>query len=198
MAGILQPRCMIRRIEAGSLEDRHLQAAGPQVPRHPIWRCMIAMDRSSPSYKGLRPASNRASAAARASSRKTDTRHEQRLRSALWRAGCRFRKNMRELPGTPDIVFTKAKLVIFCDGDFWHGRDWEQRKTRLQSGSNPGYWVKKIGRNMERDREITKLLETSGWKVLRFWESDILRDPQAVASQVIHMLSLRDHLHSRD
>jgi len=101
---------------------------------------------------------------------------------------------MRELPGTPDIVFTKAKLIIFCDGDFWHGRDWEKRKTKLQSGSNPGYWVKKIGRNMERDREITKLLEASGWTVLRFWESDILRDSQTVASQVIHVLSLRDHL----
>lgn len=79
--------------------------------------------RESPSYKGLVPSSEAASAAARASSRKTDTRCEVKIRSLLWRAGARFRKNVKTLPGKPDIVFPAAHLAIFCDGDFWHGKE---------------------------------------------------------------------------
>lgn len=92
--------------------------------------------RSSPSYVGLRPASEQASKAARGSSRKTDTRCEVLLRSALFRAGFRFRKNVATLPGKPDIVFPGPKVAVFCDGDFWHGRDWERRKQKLATGTN--------------------------------------------------------------
>lgn len=137
------------------------------------------MDESAPrtpppaSYKGRKPASARASAAARGSSKKTDTLCEQALRSSLWKAGLRFRKNVSSLPGHPDIVFPRARVAVFCDGDFWHGRDWESRRQKLTAGSNAEYWLAKIQRNMERDRETTARLESLGWTVLRFWESEI-------------------------
>jgi DNA mismatch endonuclease (patch repair protein) len=85
----------------------------------------------APSYKGLEPASAAASAAARGSSRKADTRCEVKVRSLLWRAGARFRKNVTTLPGKPDIVFPGPRLAVFCDGDFWHGKDWDERRRRL-------------------------------------------------------------------
>ncbi len=151
------------------------------------------MRRRVPTYKGLRPASDRASAAARGSSRKADTRHERLLRSELWRAGCRFRKNVPDLPGKPDIVFTKVRLAIFCDGDFWHGKDWEARRAKLERGSNPRYWVAKIERNIERDNENTKLLHDNGWTVMRFWESDIIAGTQDIAREIIRELRKRGH-----
>ncbi len=155
------------------------------------------MQHPAPSYKGLRPASDRASAAARGASRKGDTKHERLLRSELWRAGCRFRKNVRYLPGKPDIAFTRVKLAVFCDGDFWHGRDWEARKAKLERGSNPQYWVKKIERNMERDGESIRLLMDAGWTVMRVWESDIMASPRNVARVIIRELDARGHFPAR-
>jgi DNA mismatch endonuclease (patch repair protein) len=141
--------------------------------------------RFSPSYKGLKPSSEAASAAARGSSRKEDTGCEVVLRSRLWRAGARFRKNVRNLPGKPDIVFSRPRLAVFCDGDFWHGKDWEERRQRLARGSNSGYWTAKIERNRERDRQHTQELEADGWTVLRFWESEIHGNPDAVVSRIL-------------
>ncbi len=151
------------------------------------------MRRTAPSYRGLHPASNQASAAARGASRKADTKHERFLRSELWRAGCRFRKNVKHLPGTPDIVFSRARIAIFCDGDFWHGRDWDSRRAKLERGSNPEYWVRKIERNMERDGENTRQLLAAGWTVIRIWESEILADPRDVARVIIAELDVRGH-----
>lgn len=74
--------------------------------------------------------------------------------------------------------------MVFCDGDFWHGRHWESRRKKLAQGSNPGYWIPKILRNKERDKEQTRVLRKAGWKVLRLWETDILRNPEAVAKKV--------------
>jgi DNA mismatch endonuclease (patch repair protein) len=144
--------------------------------------------RRAPSYEGLAPASPRASAAARGSSRKTDTRCEVLLRRALWSLGCRYRKNATHLPGKPDIVFPGARLAVFCDGDFWHGRDWRTRKTKLQRGTNAAYWIAKIERNMARDRESMRKLERAGWKVVRLWERDILADPVGQARVVESLL----------
>lgn len=146
-----------------------------------------------PSYKGLEPASARASAAARGSSRKTETRCEVRLRSVLWRAGLRFRKNVKGLPGKPDIVFPRQKLAVFCDGDFWHGRDWKARRQRLARGNNPDYWTAKISRNRERDRENTLKLEAEGWSVLRYWESDIHDDAKVIAKEILVTLRRLDN-----
>lgn len=141
--------------------------------------------RKTPSYEGLKPASERARASARGSSKKVDTRCEVRLRKALWHAGARYRKNVRSLPGNPDIVFHGARLVVFCDGDFWHGKDWKQRKARLAEGTNPSYWIAKIERNRERDRKQTARLREAGWTVLRFWESEIHRATEAVVENIL-------------
>lgn len=107
------------------------------------------------------------------------------LRKALWAAGLRYRKDFGALPGRPDIVFGSARVVVFCDGDFWHGRHWVERKRKLTGGANADYWVTKIERNMARDRERTDALERDGWMVFRLWETDILRDPAGVAG-VVH------------
>ena len=154
--------------------------------------------KKAPSYQGLRPASARATAAARGSSKKTRTRCEMLLRRALWRHGCRFRVDATELPGRPDVVFTKAKVAIFCDGDFWHGKDWPERRQKLARGANAEYWIAKIGRNLERDLEVSARLRDRGFIVLRFWESEIRRDVEAVCVLVLDILDSMGHRKSRD
>ncbi len=104
-----------------------------------------------------------------------DTTIEVILRKALWEKGYRYRKNCRSLPGTPDIVLTKYKIAIFCDSEFFHGKDWEVLKPRLEKGNNAEFWVSKISRNKERDDEVNKKLLFQGWTVIRFWGDDIKR-----------------------
>lgn len=104
-----------------------------------------------------------------------DTTIEVILRKALWEKGYRYRKNCRSLPGTPDIVLTKYKIAIFCDSEFFHGKDWEVLKPRLEKGDNGEFWVSKISRNKERDDEVNKKLLFQGWTVIRFWGDDIKR-----------------------
>lgn len=100
-----------------------------------------------------------------------DTSIELLLRKALWQEGIRYRKNYKKLPGKPDIAITKYKIAVFCDSDFWHGYDWENRNQRIKS--NRDYWIPKIERNMQRDKEVTTQLQAAGWVVLRFWEWQI-------------------------
>ena len=100
-----------------------------------------------------------------------DTSIEIMLRRALWQKGIRYRKNYSTLPGKPDIAITKYRIAVFCDSDYWHGYDWANRNKRIKS--NRDYWIPKIERNMARDQEITALLTSSGWLVLRFWEWQI-------------------------
>ena len=104
-----------------------------------------------------------------------NTNIEVKLRKALWKKGYRYRKNVKELPGKPDIVLTKYKIAIFCDSEFWHGKDWEVLKPKLEKGSNPDFWVNKIERNRQRDSRINKELLFLGWTVIRFWGTDILK-----------------------
>ena len=106
----------------------------------------------------------------------SDTKIEVQLRKALWHKGYRYRKNYKELPGKPDIVLTKYKIAVFCDGEFFHGKDWEVLKPRLESGSNSDFWVSKISRNRERDDEVSKKLLFMGWTVIRFWGKDISKN----------------------
>lgn len=141
-----------------------------------------------PSFRGLRAASDRASTAARGASAKINTRCEIVLRRELWRRGLRYRLHCADLPGRPDIVFRQQRLAVFCDGDFWHGRELERRLAKLSRGHNSAYWVAKVQRNVERDRRQTQSLEQNGWVVLRLWESDILRQPCRVADQVVALL----------
>ncbi|WP_110323166.1 very short patch repair endonuclease [Hungatella effluvii] len=95
------------------------------------------------------------------------------LRKALWKSGIRYRKNYKKLPGKPDIAITKYKIAIFCDGEFFHGKDWEGLRKRLSKGDRADYWINKIEKNMERDRNIDLQLRNLGWKVIRFWGKDI-------------------------
>ena len=108
-----------------------------------------------------------------------NTQPEILLRKALWRRNLRYRVNYKKLPGKPDIVFTKQKVVIFCDGDYWHGHNWAIRGFSSLDEELSGYsefWKKKILRNIERDEENNKTLRMLGWKVVRIWESDIKKD----------------------
>ncbi|HIX48001.1 MAG TPA: very short patch repair endonuclease [Candidatus Mediterraneibacter caccavium] len=103
-----------------------------------------------------------------------DTSIELCLRKALWKKGYRYRKNYKKLPGTPDIVLTRYKIAIFCDSEFFHGKDWEFLKLRLERGNNPEYWINKIQRNIQRDLEKDHDLQYLGWTVIHFWGKDIL------------------------
>lgn len=104
-----------------------------------------------------------------------DTSIEIKFRKALWQKGYRYRKNYKGLPGKPDIVLTKEKIAIFCDSEFFHGKDWEVLKPRLEKSNNGEYWQKKISRNMEHDDEVNKQLLFLGWTVIRFWGEEILK-----------------------
>lgn len=105
-----------------------------------------------------------------------NTEIEVKLRKALWNKGYRYRKNYKELPGKPDITLTKYKIAIFCDGEFFHGKDWEILKPRLEKSNNSEYWISKISRNQQRDDEVNKKLLYMGWTVIRFWGKDILHN----------------------
>lgn len=105
-----------------------------------------------------------------------DTSIEVTLRSALWEKGYRYHKNCSKLPGRPDIAITKYKIAIFCDSEFFHGKDWDVLKPKLERGKNPDYWVNKIQRNIERDKEKDQQLLFLGWTVIHFWGKDILKN----------------------
>jgi len=118
--------------------------------------------------------------------RSSNTRVEVQLRKALWKLGYRYRKNVKSLPGKPDIVFRKFKIVVFIDGDFWHGFEWETRKSKFKT--NAKYWVPKIARNMQRDRETEKMLQERGFKILRFWEHEVRKNPDKCLDEIIKFL----------
>jgi len=107
--------------------------------------------------------------------RSKDTKIELILRKALWNRGYRYRKNYDKLPGKPDIALTKYKIAIFCDSEFFHGKDWEMLKLRLENSSNSSYWLDKISRNRERDEIVNKELLFLGWAVIRFWGKDVIK-----------------------
>jgi DNA mismatch endonuclease (patch repair protein) len=139
--------------------------------------------RGSPSFSGLRPGSDAASRT-KQRNKKAGTKAEVALRRALWRRGLRYRLNLRDLPGNPDMAFCRQRVAVFVDGDFWHGRDWEQRKARLRSSNNSAYWIAKIAYNRERDQRNNAVLADLGWRVLRLWETDILENTERAAGQV--------------
>lgn len=121
--------------------------------------------------------------------RSKDTTIELRMRKALWERGIRYRKNYKKLVGKPDIAITKYKIAVFCDSDYWHGYDWENRNQRIKS--NRDYWVPKIERNMERDREVTAALQDEGWLVLRFWEWQIRKHLDECVDTVLQSIESR-------
>lgn len=105
-----------------------------------------------------------------------DTKIEVLLRKELWKKGYRYRKNYKKLPGKPDIALTKYKIAVFCDSEFFHGKDWEVLKPRLEKSNNSDFWIAKISRNRERDEEINKQLLFMGWTVIRFWGNEIKKN----------------------
>lgn len=116
--------------------------------------------------------------------KRSHTRAELLIRQELWARGYRYRLHVRGLPGCPDLVFRERRVIVFVDGDFWHGRNWSQRKTRLAAGSNAEYWLAKIGANRARDRKRTSELRRLGWFVVRLWETDVLKDITRAADLV--------------
>lgn len=118
-----------------------------------------------------------------------DSEIELLLRKALWNRGLRYRKNVKRIMGKPDVAFIGKKVAVFCDSEFWHGYDWENRKADIKS--NKEFWIHKIERNMERDREVTAALENDGWIVLRFWGRQIKADPDGCAKRVEDALASR-------
>jgi DNA mismatch endonuclease (patch repair protein) len=100
-----------------------------------------------------------------------NTKPEMALRKALYSLGIRYRINFKKLKGSPDIVLGKYKVVIFVDGEFWHGYEWEAKKKRIKS--NRAFWIPKIERNMQRDAETNEQLKSEGYNVLRFWEHEV-------------------------
>jgi len=115
-----------------------------------------------------------------------DSHIETVLRKALFHRGYRYRKNYSKVYGKPDIVFTKEKIAIFCDSEFWHGYDWEERKTDFKSKHD--FWIPKIERNIERDKEVTAYLESEGYVVLRYWGKQILSDIDKVVNEIVEKL----------
>ena len=106
--------------------------------------------------------------------RNKDTGIELALRKELWSRGIRYRKNVKTIEGKPDIAFIGKKVAVFCDSEFWHGYNWNERKNDLKK--NKEFWIAKIERNMERDAEVNRILKEQGWTVLRFWGNQIKKN----------------------
>lgn len=100
-----------------------------------------------------------------------NTSIELKLRKELWARGYRYRVNCKGVPGTPDICFKSRKIAIFCDSEFWHGKLYQEGKSIPKT--NQSFWIQKIKRNIDRDREVNEKLEEKGWVVLRFWQKEI-------------------------
>lgn len=143
-----------------------------------------------PSFSGLKPASIKSSET-KQKNPNSDTKHEILLRKELWRLGLRYRKNVKSLLGKPDIVFFSSRVIVFCDGDFWHGRNWKKLSQDLKKRANSKYWLDKISYNKERDNRNTKILEADGWYVIRIWETDIKRDTLSIAKYIYEIVNDR-------
>lgn len=119
----------------------------------------------------------------------TGTKPELVLAKAMWALGLRYRKNCGSIFGKPDFSFKKYKVAVFVDGEFWHGKDWEQKKAEIKG--NREFWIAKIERNIQRDIEVTGRLKAEGWTVLRFWSNDVIKDTTSCAEKVKEIIRAR-------
>lgn len=103
----------------------------------------------------------------------------------LWKIGFRYWKNYKKLPGSPDIAIKKYKIAIFIDGEFWHGRDWEQKKTKLKR--NREYWIEKIEENINRDRRVDAEIKGKGWIPVHFWTKEIEKDIEVCIKTIVEL-----------
>jgi DNA mismatch endonuclease (patch repair protein) len=108
-----------------------------------------------------------------------NTAPERMIRKSTYARGLRYRTHVMSLPGRPDLVFTHVKLVVFVDGDFWHGWQFSRWSSRLGP-----YWRAKIERNRSRDRHNFQKLRRAGWAVVRIWEHEVRRDPEACVDRI--------------
>jgi DNA mismatch endonuclease (patch repair protein) len=116
--------------------------------------------------------------------RNRGTKPELTLRRSLWAAGVRgWRCNRRDLPGRPDLAFSRTKVAVFVDGAFWHGHP-----SKFRQGQSGAFWDEKIARNQARDRAADEELATLGWRVLRLWDFEVLRDPIDAVARVRALL----------
>ena len=111
-----------------------------------------------------------------------NTKIEIILAKAMWQAGIRYRKNDKSVKGTPDFVMKGLKIAIFCDSEFFHGKDWDTQKARI--GTNREFWIKKIEANINHDKVVNEELTAAGWSVIRFWGKDIKKDVQSCVEQI--------------
>lgn len=120
--------------------------------------------------------------------RATGGKAETQLAKALWHKGIRYFKNYKKLPGKPDIAITKYKVLVFVDGEFWHGYDWDNvKQTRIHT--NRDYWIPKIERNIERDQEVDAKLKEMGYTVLHFWEKhEVLKEMDACIQTILESI----------
>lgn len=118
--------------------------------------------------------------------RNKDSEIELILRRELWNRGIRYRKNVKDVFGHPDLAFKGKKVAVFCDSEFWHGYDWENNREVIKTRRD--YWIPKIERNMQRDREVNETLMNAGWTVVRFWGKEIKKDAGHCAEIVIKAL----------
>jgi DNA mismatch endonuclease (patch repair protein) len=112
-----------------------------------------------------------------------DTGLETRVRSELHKRGFRFRKHLKELPGKPDVVFTRAKVAVFIDGDFWHGYKFSTWEHKVSD-----FWKTKISKTRERDIKNQQRLRDMGWTVIRLWQHELERDFEGCIEKVIAAL----------
>jgi len=117
-----------------------------------------------------------------------NTKPELLFRKALWKKGIRYRVDNKKLPGKPDVSIQKYKLAIFIDGEFWHGYNWDERKDNIKS--NRDFWVPKIERNMQRDREVNQQLMDMGYTVFRFWEKEIKNELNICINDVLVYIAI--------
>lgn len=115
------------------------------------------------------------------------------LRKALWHKGLRYRKNVKLIFGHPDIAFMKKKVAVFCDSEFWHGFNWEEKKNEIETRRE--FWIKKIERNITRDAEVNEYLVNKGWIVIRFWGQEIKKNTETCADEVMKVLEGKYELH---
>ncbi|EMF0287336.1 very short patch repair endonuclease [Enterococcus hirae] len=111
------------------------------------------------------------------------------LAKKLWHRRVRYRRNLKRLPGSPDIAITKYKIAVFVDGEFWHGQDWENRKQRLKR--NREYWIEKIEENIARDKKNDQKLRENGWIPIHFWEKEVLKETELCVDLVLDLIKTK-------
>ena len=112
------------------------------------------------------------------------------IAKSVWHRGYRYRLNYKALPGSPDVALTKYRIAIFIDGEFWHGKNFEQRKNKLKN--NKDYWIEKIQENIDRDLRNDKLLRQMAWYPIHFWSNDVIKYCNQCIDEIIYTIEDRN------